>query len=465
MPNDGNASGRRTIRKRLETGERDMHPIIIARTNTIHFGASNPHDASSDRFVRHVPARRPFAPDTPGREKTIRKATIIRRYFLSLTHDPDTNRIHARIHMLIDDIALTMHPEIGSKTAIHLLEHFGSAEALFAATEEEIVERTQLKASLARSLCRREFHERAAEEMAFVERHRIRAVCSTSDEYPRRLKECPDYPHVLYVSGGTDLNTAHWLSVVGTRRITPYGSRLCERLVGEIAERWPDTVVVSGLAYGVDIAAHRAAMNAGLKTVGVVAHPLTRIYPSRHTESARRMVHEGGAVVSEFHSGCRCDKTSFVRRNRIIAGLSEGTLIVESAAKGGSLITADMADGYHRTVMALPGRVGDPCSEGTNALIKNLKAQMVCSGQDIADALGWTASAPRKTADGADDTAATSLTPAQHRILRLIGTDAPVSLEELGLRGELSLQELSGILLELEFSGAVRSLPGNLYIR
>ena len=154
-----------------------------------------------------------------------------------------------------------------------------------------------------------------------------------------------------------------------------------------------------------------------------------------------------------------------MRRNRIIAGLSEGTLIVESAAKGGSLITADMADGYHRTVMALPGRVGDPCSEGTNALIKNLKAQMVCSGQDIADALGWTASAPRKTADGADDAPATSLTPAQHKILRLIGTDAPVSLEELGLRGELSLQELSGILLELEFSGAVRSLPGNLYIR
>ena len=179
------------------------------------------------------------------------------------------------------------------------------------------------------------------------------------------------------------------------------------------------------------------------------------------------MVLEGGAVVSEFHSGCRCDKTSFVRRNRIIAGLSEGTLIVESAAKGGSLITADMADGYHRTVMALPGRVGDPCSEGTNALIKSLKAQMGCSGQDIADALGWTSSAPRALRCDTPSHAPTdaAYTPVQNKILRLIGTDAPVSLEELCQHSGLSLPELSGILLELEFSGAVRSLPGNLYIR
>ena len=369
--------------------------------------------------------------------------------------------------MLIDDIALTMHPEIGSKTIIHLLEHFSSSEELFAATEREIVERTQLRPELARSICRREYHDRAGKEQEFIERHRIRAVCASSPEYPRRLKECPDYPHVLYVSGRIDFNSSRWLSVVGTRDITPYGSRLCQRLIDEIAERFPDTVIVSGLAYGVDIAAHRAAMNAGLRTVGIVAHPLTRIYPSRHTESARRMVAEGGAVASEFHSGCKCDKTSFVRRNRIIAGLCEGTLVIESASKGGSLITADMADGYHRTVMALPGRAGDPCSEGTNNLIKSLKAQMVCSGQDIADCMGWTGPIVREPGSEESGTVSsgTEYTPGQKRILRLIGTDAPVSLEELSLRSGFSLPELSALLLELEFSGAVCSLPGNFYSR
>ena len=210
-----------------------------------------------------------------------------------------------------------MHPEIGSRTAIHLVECFGSAERLFAATQQEIVLRSGLKPELARSISRREYHGAAERELAFVERHRIRAIDACSADYPRRLKECPDYPHVIYVSGGTDLNSPRWLSVVGTRRMTPYGAMLCERLIGELAALVPDAVIVSGLAYGVDIEAHRAAMNAGLRTVGVVAHPLTRIYPSRHTESARRMVQQGGAVVSEFHSGCRCDRSSFVQRNRI----------------------------------------------------------------------------------------------------------------------------------------------------
>lgn len=291
--------------------------------------------------------------------------------------------------MLIDDIALTLLPTVGPKTAIDLLEIFGSAETLFNASEAELSERAGLRPDIARSILRRETHADARQELEFAARHNIRILCSTSGEYPQRLRECNDYPHILYVKGEIDLNSRHWLSVVGTRKITPYGAKVCETLISELGELFPDVVIVSGLAYGVDIAAHRAALNAGLATVGILGHPLTHIYPFRHTENARQIVRQGGAVITEFGRSTNPDKSGFVQRNRIIAGLSMGTLIVESAAKGGSLITAEMADGYNRTVMAVPGRLGDIYSEGTNRLIKSLRGQMVCSAGDIAELLDW----------------------------------------------------------------------------
>lgn len=389
--------------------------------------------------------------------------------------------------MLTDDIALTLLPEIGPKTAIYLMECFGTAEALFAAPQAEIEERTRLKPAIVGRIVRRESHPEAEEELRFARQHNIRVIPATAPEYPQRLRECPDYPHVLYVMGGIDLNSAHWLSVVGTRNITPYGVRMCETLIGELADLFPDTVIVSGLAYGVDIAAHRSAMQAGLATVGVVAHPLNRIYPPRHTESAREMVRRGGAVASEFNRGAKPDKSGFVQRNRIIAGLSAGTLIVESAAKGGSLITAEMADGYHRTVMAVPGRAGDCYSEGTNNLIKSLRGQMVCSGADIAELLGWEAQAgtrqraeqhpgfdlpdipgslPAVREAGTEESAATlsGPGPAAEALLGLIGSDTPVSLDELGIRSGMPVGALAALLLELELSGRIRALPGKHYI-
>lgn len=291
--------------------------------------------------------------------------------------------------MLIDDIALTMHPEVGCRTVIHLLEHFGSAEGVYAATEKELCREVGLKASVVRSILNRETHLKAQQELEFIARRRLKVLTSDSPAYPGRLLECGDYPHVLYVSGNLDFNVGHWLSVVGTRKVTPYGSRICETLIGELARIVPDLVIVSGLAYGVDVAAHRAALKYGVPTVGVLGHPITRIYPPEHTDTARRMVAQGGAVLSEFASGDRPLRAGFVQRNRLIAGLSEGTLVVESAARGGSLITADMADGYHRSLMAVPGRIGDTYSEGPNFLIRTLKAQMVCSAQEIVEWMNW----------------------------------------------------------------------------
>ena len=293
--------------------------------------------------------------------------------------------------MLIDDIALTMHPEVGCRTVIHLLERFGSAERVYAATEQELCQEAGLKPAVARSILRRETHLKAQKELDFATRRHLRILTSDAQEYPARLRECGDYPHVLYVSGGLDFNRGYWLSVVGTRKMTPYGSRICETLIEELVRIVPDLVVVSGLAYGVDVAAHRAALKYGIPTVGVLGHPITRIYPLQHTDTARRMVTQGGAVLSEFASDEEPSRAGFVQRNRLIAGLSEGTLIVESAARGGSLITADMADGYHRTLMAVPGRVGDLYSEGTNQLIRTLKAQMVCSGAEIVEVMNWDA--------------------------------------------------------------------------
>ena len=428
--------------------------------------------------------------------------------------------------MIIDDIALTMHPEVGPRTAIHLVECFGSAERIFAATEQELIERAGIRPAVARSLSRREYHPAADRELQFVSEYGIRVLASDDPLYPERLKECPDYPHVLYVRGTADLNAGKWISFVGTRKMTHYGRRACEKIIGELASLCPDTVVVSGLAYGVDITAHRAAMDAGLTTVGVVAHPLNRIYPAPHTGSARRMIETGGALISEYHSGCRMERSNFVQRNRIIAGMSDGTLIVESPRKGGSLITADMADGYHRTVMAVPGRIDDPFSEGTNHLIRSLKACMVCSGRDVLDALGWKPVTPAYAVseqelfqpsasflpseshylsepsqsseslfapesfqlseplhssepfdqpemdlklEAKESITSSSSTPRpqteQERLLSWIGVDDPVSVEELSITTGIPVQKLAVLLLDLELSGEVRSHHGGFYVR
>ena len=417
-----------------------------------------------------------------------------------------------------------MHPEVGPRTAIHLLECFGSAERIFAATEQELIERAGIRPAVARSLSRREYHPAADRELQFVSEYGIRVLASDDPLYPERLKECPDYPHVLYVRGTADLNAEKWISFVGTRKMTHYGRRACEKIIGEVASLCPDTVVVSGLAYGVDITAHRAAMDAGLTTVGVVAHPLNRIYPAPHTGSARRMIETGGALISEYHSGCRMERSNFVQRNRIIAGMSDGTLIVESPRKGGSLITADMADGYHRTVMAVTGRIDDSFSGGTNHLIRSLKACMVCSGKDVLDALGWEPTAAVSTASEqelfqpsasfrpsefrqSESTQSSSLFASesfqlsetlhssepfdqpetdfrsetkasvassssasrpqteQERLLSCIGANDPVSVEELSIITGIPVQKLAVLLLDLELSGAVRSHHGGFYVR
>lgn len=365
--------------------------------------------------------------------------------------------------MELHDVALTMNPDIDSRTIIHLLEHFQSAEELFSTPAAEIVSRAGLNEDIAARLVRKEYHKQAEEEMDFARRNKIRIITAGSGEYPRKLEECCDRPHVIYVKGGIDLNSSLWLSIVGTRKMTSYGRRVCEDMVKELAVMFPEMVVVSGLAFGIDVTAQIAALNSGLKTISVLGHPMTHIYPSQHTSVARKIVDCEGALISEYHSRHITHKNDFVERNRIVAGLSDGVIVVESPDRGGSLYTADMADGYNRMVMAVPGRTSDRCSEGTNRLIKSLKGHMVCGARDVANVLGWEAD---ETIDQeTESTHNVAVESPGGRILGLLNNDTPIHIEELISRSGMEMPELSSVLFDLEMKDLVRNLPGKLYIK
>lgn len=365
--------------------------------------------------------------------------------------------------MTIEDIALTMTPGIGVKGAVHLLECFGDARHVFAASEEELTGRAELRADLARHIVRRTALPAAEREWSYCRKNGITVVVSTDPEYPSLLREIPDYPHVLYVRGNTAALSMRCVSIVGTREATPYGQRMCNELVRGLAERVPEVCVVSGLAFGIDVAAHRAALAAGAKTLAVVANALPDVTPSQHESVARDIVDAGGAIVSELHAQVKQKGTFYLARNRIIAGLSSGTVVVESPCAGGSLMTAHCADGYDRSVLAVPGRAVDAASRGTNLLIRNKKAQLVMSAEDIITELMWDIGpagvGPRPKSQTPE------LTADEAGLLACFRSSDPLSTEELGTLCGLGAGEMSVLLLGLEMAGAIRQLPGNRYIK
>lgn len=291
--------------------------------------------------------------------------------------------------MTIEDIALQMTPGIGVKGAVHLLGVFGSARDIFAAAPDELAGEAGLREEIAREIVRRRGFAAAEKELEHCRRNGIAAIASTDPEYPPLLREIPDYPHVLYIKGDTAALSARCLSMVGTRNATPYGQTMCNRLVEGLAAQVPGLCIVSGLAFGIDVAAHRAALAAGVPTVAVLANPLPEVTPAQHTAVARDILDHGGALVTELHSQTRQNGTAYIARNRIIAGLSAGCIVVESPDSGGSLVTAHCADDYDRSVMAVPGRATDRMSAGTNHLIRNRKAQLVLTADDIVRELMW----------------------------------------------------------------------------
>lgn len=364
----------------------------------------------------------------------------------------------------IEDIALTLIPRLGHKGIVHLLGIFHSAQRIFAASGDELTAQAALHPDLVEQILRKKSFQAAEREMKYCRRHTITPLASTDADYPALLRETPDYPHVLYVMGQTEVLGKSLLTMVGTRRMTPYGQQAAERLIGDLAARTAGTVIVSGLAFGIDTACHRAALAHGIPTVGVVASVLPEITPAQHTAVAREMIEQGGAIVSELHSQTRQNGRYYLARNRILAGMSTGTVVVESPANGGSLSTALLADSYDRTVMAVPGRLTDTMSSGCNTLIRNRKAQMILSAEDIVRELMWDQTRPDELTVS-NPAPPLELTRDEAGLLACFRSDDPLPVEQLVDRTGLSVAELSALLFGLEMAGAIRQLPGNRYIR
>lgn len=360
-------------------------------------------------------------------------------------------------YMTVEDIALTFVPHLGVRGAVHLLRCFGSAAAIYSASEEEIRGSAELRADVAHAIAERKGMREAEREMEYCRRHGLTPVASTDECYPPLLLETDDYPSVLYVKGDTEVLRRRSVAFVGTRKMTSYGSRMCDVLLRDLAEAVPDAVVVSGLAYGIDSACHHAALTYGLATVGVLANALPAVTPAPHERLAASMVAKGGALVTELNSQTKQNGRFFVPRNRLIAGMCEATVVVESPEAGGAMVTASLADGYNRTLLAVPGRATDEFSRGTNALIFNRKAQPVMSGRDIVRELMWDGCEPAPAAS-----AAAQLSAAERALLEHFDSD-PVTADVLLMRSGLGSGELAALLMNMELAGVVRRLRGNRY--
>lgn len=364
--------------------------------------------------------------------------------------------------MDILDLALIYTPGLGNKSIAHLVDTFGSARAIFSASEVELASRAGLREGVARSIVAREGVAAAEREVRYCEKHHIYAIAATDEVYPPLLRECPDRPHVIFAQGNISILTQPAVAFVGTRTITTYGQNIGQRLVQQLHERRSDVVIVSGLAFGNDENAHKAALEVGAPTVAVIANALPEVNPAGNRQLADRILSSGGAIITEVSSQHKNAGQLYPSRNRIIAGVSSGTVVVESPYEGGSLITAEYALGYARTVMAVPGRAFDKSSYGSNLLIKHNKASMVCSGGDIVYELGWDAqeSGGETFAPTVSPTETVHLQPDERALLEAIGVGGVVEYETLVARTGFAPARVVALLTSLELCDLVRVLPG-----
>ncbi len=357
-------------------------------------------------------------------------------------------------------VALCMVPGIGSIGAKRILAYAGTSESVFRLDRGELMKIPGVGVLLAERILDKGLVGKAEKELEFTRENNIRCMFFTDSDYPYRLGHCEDAPPILYVRGDLDLDHRKTLSVVGTRRPSPQGLELCRRLIGDLARRHPDLVVVSGLAYGIDHCAHRSALDCGLDTVAVLGHGLKFMYPSLHRSIARK-IEASGALVTDFTSGERPERNNFIKRNRIIAGLSEATVVVESGAKGGALITADLANSYNRDVFAFPGRPGDAASAGCNGLIKSHRACLIENYRDVEYQLGWEVAEDLPLP--VENTPVRELSREERSVLEVLDGGGDVSMDLLCFQTGLPVSRISGILLDLELSGLVLGIPGDCY--
>lgn len=356
-------------------------------------------------------------------------------------------------------IALTLLPGVGSVLAKNLVSYCGSVENIFKRKKQQLEKIPGIGSERADAILNHSVFKRAEEEVLFIRKHKIRTFFYLDNEYPARLKNCDDSPVMLFLKGDADLNTQRFIAIVGTRNATGYGKQVTELFVEGLAKY--NATVVSGLAYGIDIIAHKASLKNKLSTIGVLAHGLDRIYPSAHKPVAEKMTRCGG-VLTEFISKTNPDRENFPSRNRIVAGMTDATLVIESATKGGALITADIANSYNRDVFAVPGKIGEKYSEGCHELIRLNRAMLVESAEHVAELLNWNDDKTKK-AENKQLKFFHDLKIEEKILVDLLQQNGKLDIDSITIRANMAMSKVSSTLLKLEFAGMLRSLPGKVY--
>ena len=358
---------------------------------------------------------------------------------------------------LLHLLALQKVEGVGDVIAKKLLNHCENAIEVFKFKSSQLATIDGVGSVLLKNLKNKTVFESAEKELQFIKNNSVNTLYFKDNNYPEKLKHCLDGPILMFSSGDIDFNSKRIISIVGTRQITAYGTEFCKKLIADLAPLNP--TIVSGFAYGVDIIAHQAAMEHNLQTIGVVAHGLNQIYPKQHTKYVAKMEKNGG-FLTEYWSNSNPEKENFVKRNRIVAGISEATIVIESAAKGGSLITANFANDYNRDVFAVPGRITDKFSQGCNNLIKTQRANLINSAADLVYILNWDIETKSKSVQ---KQLFVSLDVDEQKIYDFLQKNGKEILDIIALECEFPIYKISGMLLNMELKGVIRPLPGKLF--
>lgn len=355
-------------------------------------------------------------------------------------------------------IALTKIKGVGPKTARILLAHCGSVQEILETKASTLAKIPGVSSRTANEIAAKNYQEATEKELAFVEKHHIQVLWIDNSDYPQKLKNCEDAPLVLYYKGNTHLNKQRIVSIVGTRNATNYGRKICDKLIEQMQPL--NTTIVSGLAYGIDIMAHRAALHHQIPTIAVLGHGLDRIYPPSHRETATAMLQHGG-LLTEFPSDSNLDRQNFPMRNRIIAGMSDVTIVIEAAIKGGALITAEIANSYNRDVCAFPGAIDQAYSAGCNYLIKTNRAHLIRDAKDLCYLMNWE---PQQEQIGVQlPLIPTDLNRDQLYLYTFLQDKQQAGIDEITHYCKWPQSKLAMILLEMEMNGHITSLPGKIY--
>ncbi len=360
---------------------------------------------------------------------------------------------------LLYQLALTQVPHIGCVHAKILAEQFGSAEQIFKAKKSMLEKMDGIGTVRANSIKHFTTFNEQEEEIKFIEKYKIKPLFLSDEDYPKRLLHCYDPPTLLFYRGTANLNSSKIISIIGTRSNTEYGKMMVEKILEELSPHQP--LVVSGLAYGVDTIAHKYSVKQNLSTVAVLAHGLDKIYPAQHTALAKEMIVSNGGLLTEFRKETKPDKHNFPTRNRIVAGMCDATIVIETGIKGGSMITANLANNYNRDVFAVPGKTTDAKSDGCNYLIQSNKAVLIRNGEDVIEQMGW--QPKQKETKAKQRELFIQLNEDEKVIVKLLQQKDSVSIDEINLSCSLNSSSIAAALLTLELQGAVQSLPGKLY--